>query len=167
MRACCPPRCPVTQILTPCFNQAIISPKVVTLTTASFLSLPCLSVVFCHHHHCHHHFYHCTVTTITYVTKITYVTVITIRSTVVPCTKPNPSSRGGSSRPTAGSICTTMRCRTCGDARGSSTKPRTTATTATTTTQPINNNNNNNNNSWIHLYDYALPNLWGCTGVFD
>ena len=70
---------------------------------------------------------------------------------------------------TAGSICMTMRCRTCGDARGSSTKPRTTATTATTTTQPINNNNNNNNNnnSWIHLYDYALPNLWGCTGVFD
>ena len=22
-------------------------------------------------------------------------------------------------------------------------------------------------NSWIHLYDYAKPNLWGCTGSFD
>jgi prolyl 4-hydroxylase len=22
-------------------------------------------------------------------------------------------------------------------------------------------------NSWIHLYDYAIPNLWGCTGTFD
>ena len=22
-------------------------------------------------------------------------------------------------------------------------------------------------NSWIHLYDYERPNLWGCTGVFD
>ena len=22
-------------------------------------------------------------------------------------------------------------------------------------------------NSWIHLYDYAKPNLWGCTGTFD
>jgi prolyl 4-hydroxylase len=22
-------------------------------------------------------------------------------------------------------------------------------------------------NSWIHLYDYRKPNLWGCTGVFD
>jgi len=22
-------------------------------------------------------------------------------------------------------------------------------------------------NSWIHLYDYATPNLWGCTGTFD
>jgi prolyl 4-hydroxylase len=22
-------------------------------------------------------------------------------------------------------------------------------------------------NSWIHLYDYKVPNLWGCTGSFD
>jgi prolyl 4-hydroxylase len=22
-------------------------------------------------------------------------------------------------------------------------------------------------NSWIHLYDYHIPNLWGCTGTFD
>jgi prolyl 4-hydroxylase len=22
-------------------------------------------------------------------------------------------------------------------------------------------------NSWIHLYDYNIPNLWGCTGTFD
>jgi prolyl 4-hydroxylase len=22
-------------------------------------------------------------------------------------------------------------------------------------------------NSWIHLYNYAQPNLWGCTGSFD
>jgi len=22
-------------------------------------------------------------------------------------------------------------------------------------------------NSWIHLYNYDVPNLWGCTGVFD
>ena len=22
-------------------------------------------------------------------------------------------------------------------------------------------------NSWIHLYDYMKPNLWGCTGSFD
>lgn len=22
-------------------------------------------------------------------------------------------------------------------------------------------------NSWIHLYDYVRPNLWGCTGAFD
>ena len=22
-------------------------------------------------------------------------------------------------------------------------------------------------NSWIHLYDYEIPNLWGCTGTFD
>jgi len=22
-------------------------------------------------------------------------------------------------------------------------------------------------NSWIHLYDFAVPNLWGCTGTFD
>lgn len=22
-------------------------------------------------------------------------------------------------------------------------------------------------NSWIHLYDYQKPNLWGCTGSFD
>jgi hypothetical protein len=22
-------------------------------------------------------------------------------------------------------------------------------------------------NSWIHLYDYRIPNLWGCTGSFD
>ena len=22
-------------------------------------------------------------------------------------------------------------------------------------------------NSWIHLYNYEQPNLWGCTGVFD
>ena len=22
-------------------------------------------------------------------------------------------------------------------------------------------------NSWIHLYDYAKSNLWGCTGSFD
>lgn len=22
-------------------------------------------------------------------------------------------------------------------------------------------------NSWIHLFDYMRPNLWGCTGVFD
>lgn len=22
-------------------------------------------------------------------------------------------------------------------------------------------------NSWIHLYDYQKPNLWGCTGTFD
>lgn len=22
-------------------------------------------------------------------------------------------------------------------------------------------------NSWIHLFDYTVPNLWGCTGVFD
>jgi len=22
-------------------------------------------------------------------------------------------------------------------------------------------------NSWIHLYEYAKPNVWGCTGVFD
>jgi prolyl 4-hydroxylase len=22
-------------------------------------------------------------------------------------------------------------------------------------------------NSWIHLYDFATPNLWGCTGTFD
>ena len=22
-------------------------------------------------------------------------------------------------------------------------------------------------NSWIHLYDYVKPNLWGCTGSFD
>lgn len=22
-------------------------------------------------------------------------------------------------------------------------------------------------NSWIHLYDYEKPNLWGCTGSFD
>jgi prolyl 4-hydroxylase len=22
-------------------------------------------------------------------------------------------------------------------------------------------------NSWIHLYDYVRPNLWGCTGTFD
>ena len=22
-------------------------------------------------------------------------------------------------------------------------------------------------NSWIHLYNYRIPNLWGCTGTFD
>jgi prolyl 4-hydroxylase len=22
-------------------------------------------------------------------------------------------------------------------------------------------------NSWIHLYNYEVPNLWGCTGTFD
>jgi hypothetical protein len=22
-------------------------------------------------------------------------------------------------------------------------------------------------NSWLHLYDFAKPNLWGCTGTFD
>lgn len=22
-------------------------------------------------------------------------------------------------------------------------------------------------NAWIHLYDYAKPNLWGCTGSFE
>ncbi|KAJ1403180.1 hypothetical protein B484DRAFT_475823 [Ochromonadaceae sp. CCMP2298] len=22
-------------------------------------------------------------------------------------------------------------------------------------------------NSWVHLYNYHVPNLWGCTGVFD
>lgn len=22
-------------------------------------------------------------------------------------------------------------------------------------------------NSWIHLYDFMTPNLWGCTGAFD
>ena len=22
-------------------------------------------------------------------------------------------------------------------------------------------------NAWIHLYDFAKPNLWGCTGSFD
>mgnify|MGYP005993173991 FL=1 len=22
-------------------------------------------------------------------------------------------------------------------------------------------------NSWIHLYNYAKSNLWGCTGAFD
>jgi prolyl 4-hydroxylase len=22
-------------------------------------------------------------------------------------------------------------------------------------------------NSWIHVYDYRKPNLWGCTGTFD
>jgi prolyl 4-hydroxylase len=22
-------------------------------------------------------------------------------------------------------------------------------------------------NSWLHLYDYRTPNLWGCTGSFD
>ena len=22
-------------------------------------------------------------------------------------------------------------------------------------------------NSWIHLYNYQIPNLWGCTGTFD
>lgn len=22
-------------------------------------------------------------------------------------------------------------------------------------------------NSWIHLYNYHVPNLWGCTGSFD
>ena len=22
-------------------------------------------------------------------------------------------------------------------------------------------------NSWIHLYDFNIPNLWGCTGTFD
>ncbi len=22
-------------------------------------------------------------------------------------------------------------------------------------------------NAWIHLYDFAIPNLWGCTGAFD
>ena len=22
-------------------------------------------------------------------------------------------------------------------------------------------------NSWIHLYDYNIPNKWGCTGSFD
>jgi prolyl 4-hydroxylase len=22
-------------------------------------------------------------------------------------------------------------------------------------------------NSWIHLYDYGVPNLWGCTGSFE
>ena len=21
-------------------------------------------------------------------------------------------------------------------------------------------------NAWIHLYDYKMPNLWGCTGAF-
>jgi hypothetical protein len=22
-------------------------------------------------------------------------------------------------------------------------------------------------NAWIHLYDFAKSNLWGCTGAFD
>jgi prolyl 4-hydroxylase len=22
-------------------------------------------------------------------------------------------------------------------------------------------------NSWIHLFNYEVPNLWGCTGSFD
>jgi len=22
-------------------------------------------------------------------------------------------------------------------------------------------------NAWIHLYDYRVPNLWGCTGSFS
>ncbi len=22
-------------------------------------------------------------------------------------------------------------------------------------------------NSWVHLYNFAVPNLWGCTGTFD
>ena len=22
-------------------------------------------------------------------------------------------------------------------------------------------------NAWIHLYDFSIPNLWGCTGAFD
>lgn len=22
-------------------------------------------------------------------------------------------------------------------------------------------------NAWIHLYNYDIPNLWGCTGTFD
>ena len=22
-------------------------------------------------------------------------------------------------------------------------------------------------NAWIHLFDYSIPNLWGCTGSFD
>ena len=22
-------------------------------------------------------------------------------------------------------------------------------------------------NAWVHLYNFAVPNLWGCTGIFD
>lgn len=22
-------------------------------------------------------------------------------------------------------------------------------------------------NAWIHLYDFMVPNLWGCTGAFE
>lgn len=22
-------------------------------------------------------------------------------------------------------------------------------------------------NAWIHLYNFQIPNLWGCTGTFD
>jgi hypothetical protein len=22
-------------------------------------------------------------------------------------------------------------------------------------------------NAWVHLHNYAVPNKWGCTGIFD